>query len=80
MPNQDDLIEDKGYSAIHLSKRKIMVNNFLGGLAWGFGTVLGASILAALVILILSRLGTVPLIGHFIARILSEVQPQQNIK
>ncbi len=57
-----------------------MVNNFLGGLAWGFGTVLGASILAALVILILSRLGTVPLIGHFIARILSEVQPQQNIK
>ncbi|MEX0616762.1 MAG: DUF5665 domain-containing protein [Candidatus Woykebacteria bacterium] len=59
----------KGYTKVHLSTGKIMINNFLGGLAWGFGTVLGATIIAALVLFVLSKLNTVPIIGGLINKI-----------
>ena len=70
----------KGYTKIHLSTGKMIVNNFLGGLAWGFGTVLGATIVAALVLFILSKLDTVPVIGDFISRILDQVNTRQPLR
>lgn len=32
----------------NLSKKNILVNNFIGGLAWGLGTVIGATIIVAI--------------------------------
>jgi len=66
----------KGHAKIHISTGKMVVNNFLGGLAWGFGTVLGATLIVALVIFILSKLGTVPIIGDFVSDILQSLQNQ----
>jgi uncharacterized oligopeptide transporter (OPT) family protein len=34
----------------NISKRQIILGNFFGGLAWGFGSVLGATIVIALLI------------------------------
>lgn len=42
---------------MNLSRKQIILNNFLGGLAWGFGTVVGASVVAAILIYILKLLG-----------------------
>lgn len=64
----------RGYTKIYLSPLKLMRNNFLGGLAWGFGTVLGATIVVALVLIILGKLNTVPYIGDFIGRILEQIE------
>lgn len=44
----------------HLKKRRVMFVNFLGGLAWGLGTVLGATIVAAIVIAILRFFNFIP--------------------
>ena len=38
----------------HLSKRRIIINNFFGGLSWGLGSALGATIILAGLIKILS--------------------------
>lgn len=50
-----------------MSRKNIIVNNFLGGLAWGFGTVIGAGALVAILIYILKVLGVfnflAPLLG-----------------
>ena len=70
----------KGYTKIHLSTGKMIVNNFLGGLAWGFGTVLGATIVAALVLFILSQLNTVPIIGDFINNVMEEINTRQTLR
>lgn len=67
----------RGYTKVHLSPGRLMWNNFLGGLAWGFGTVLGATIVVALVLFILSKLDTVPIIGDFISRILEQIELRQ---
>ncbi len=43
-----------------MGKKDIMVANFLGGLAWGLGTVIGATIVAAILISILKYFYFVP--------------------
>ncbi|MDD2823240.1 MAG: DUF5665 domain-containing protein [Candidatus Daviesbacteria bacterium] len=42
-----------------LKKRTIMVNNFLGGISWGVGTVIGASVVVGALGYILNALGIV---------------------
>jgi len=41
----------------NLSKKNIIIGNFLGGLAWGFGTVVGASVVVAILGYILNIFG-----------------------
>ncbi len=46
--------------------RKQMVSGFLRGVATGFGTVVGATLVVALVIWILGLLGGLPFIGDYL--------------
>lgn len=46
-----------------LSRKEIMFNNFLGGLAWGFGTAVGATIVVAVIGYILKSLGIFNALG-----------------
>jgi hypothetical protein len=41
----------------NMRKRDIMVGNFLGGLSWGFGTVVGATLVVALLFYSLKAVG-----------------------
>ncbi|OGY26312.1 MAG: hypothetical protein A2Z11_01150 [Candidatus Woykebacteria bacterium RBG_16_43_9] len=66
----------KGHTRIHISTGKMILNNFLGGLAWGLGTVLGATVIVAIVIILLTKLNTVPVIGDFFSKLLETIQPQ----
>lgn len=78
MANEES--SQRGHTRIHISTGKMVVNNFLGGLAWGFGTVLGATVVVAIVLFALSKLNTVPVIGDFITRILQQIQQPQQIQ
>jgi len=71
--------QGRGFTRVHLSTWKIILNNFLGGLAWGLGTVLGATLIVGALLFILSKLNTIPIVGSFINEILSEIQ-QQSLK
>lgn len=44
---------------MNLKKRQIILYNFLGGLSWGFGTVVGASVVVAIIGAILGSLGII---------------------
>ena len=70
----------QGYFRVHYSLGRMLLNNFLGGLSWGFGTVLGATIFVAFVLFIVGKLNTVPVIGDFIARILEQIELRQNVR
>lgn len=58
--------------------RRLLYVNFLIGIARGFGSAIGFTILAALVIYFLQQLIVlnIPVIGEFIAEIVSIVQTQ----
>jgi len=69
-----DVSSGRGHTRIYISTGKVIFNNFLGGLAWGFGTVLGATVVVGLVIIILSKLHNIPFIGDFFSSILQDIQ------
>ncbi|MBU1110187.1 hypothetical protein KKB83_01035 [Patescibacteria group bacterium] len=67
--NQGDLAGQ--YSAVaaartRMPKGTILRNNFIGGIAWGFGTVIGATVLVGLVGSIISIYGDIPVLGNLI--------------
>ncbi len=41
----------------NVRKRDVLVANFLGGIAWGLGSVIGATIIVAIIVYILNLLG-----------------------
>lgn len=62
--------------------RRLLYINFLIGLARGFGTAIGFTILAAIVLYILQKviLLNIPLLGEFIADLVEIVQAQLRVR
>ena len=56
-----------------LSNKKIIAKNFLGGLAWGLGSVLGATIIVALLVGVLKVVNFVPIIGDLTSQLVDIV-------
>ncbi|HEX3011457.1 MAG TPA: DUF5665 domain-containing protein [Syntrophomonadaceae bacterium] len=61
--------------------RRLLYVNFLLGIARGFGSAIGFTILAALVVYVLQKVVVLnmPLIGNFIANIVEIVQRELNV-
>lgn len=57
----------------YVSKKNIILNNFLGGLAWGFGTVVGATVVVAILAWFFNFINLVPIIGNMAAEIVGIV-------
>jgi len=60
------------------SPTKIFFLNFLAGIGRGLGFAIGFTILAAIVILLLRRAVSVPVIGTYISKILEFIEVQRN--
>ena len=67
-------LNDHRFVRIHNSTLALMWYQFLRGLAFGLGTVLGASALVSVLVLALSQIEFVPIIGDLATRIIEEIQ------
>ncbi|MBI5754451.1 hypothetical protein HZA40_04885 [Candidatus Peregrinibacteria bacterium] len=56
---------------------KFMFYSFMKGLMVGLGTVLGASVLVALLIYLLTKISFVPIVGDFVKDIIGQIQVEQ---
>lgn len=65
--------QNKGVVTVYRSKGQLFLANFLGGLAWGLGSVLGATLIVALMLFLLNALGGLPLIGDYITDIAESI-------
>ncbi len=59
---------------LHNSLPRLVAFNFLRGLAFGLGTVIGATILVSFLALVLSRIDFIPIIGEWAAEIARQMQ------
>ncbi len=72
-----NLIEELFYD-FHSSRRQVYFMNFFRGLFFGFGSVLGATVLIALAIWMLTKFGDVfPPLADFINQLTDTMQQRQ---
>ncbi len=59
----------EGNEKVYRSKKKIIFDNFLGGLSWSFGVWIGTSIILLITVLVASKVNFIPIIGDFVTEI-----------
>jgi len=59
---------------------RLMGLSLLKGVMVGFGSVLGATVLVALVVYILSQISLVPVVGDFVKDIIQEIQMTSSVQ
>lgn len=53
------------------SRKSLIINNFIGGLAWAVGATIGLAIIVSILGLILQNINLVPYVGNFVADIIN---------
>lgn len=59
------------------SIRKLMVKNFFGGIAWGVGSVIGATVVVSIVVFLLRSASFAPFVGDGVKGLIEGVQQNQ---
>ena len=53
-----------------LSLHEIIINNFIGGIAWALGATVGISIIFTILGIIAQQINLVPIVGSFVSHII----------
>jgi hypothetical protein len=69
-----ETLSDHNLMRIYSSSRRIIWTNFLRGLAFGLGSVIGASILVYITVQILAQIEFIPILGDWALRLISEIE------
>ncbi len=59
------------HESLHRNKKEILINNFIGGIAWALGATVGLAIIVAILGVILQNINLVPFVGNFVADIIN---------
>ncbi len=62
------------FMRIHNSTLTLVWFQFLRGLAFGLGTVIGASALVSVLVVLLSQVEVIPIIGDYATQIIREIE------
>ena len=65
-------MEDR-YKRVQKSKKVILTNNFIGGIAWGLGVTVGLSVFLAVLAFIAKRIDFVTIIGNFTSEVINYI-------
>ena len=65
---------------MHNSLWRLLTFNFMRGLAFGLGSVMGATVLLSVVVFWLSQFEWVPLIGDWLGQLAKEIDPNSPLK
>lgn len=66
------------HEKVNRSKKEIFINNFIGGVAWGLGSIIGFTIIFAIIGSLISKIDFVPIIGEFVQDVVNNVLQRQN--
>lgn len=66
-------LNDHTFIKMHNSRWRLAAFQFLRGLAFGLGTVVGATILVSLIAFVLSTIDFIPILGDWAARIAEQI-------
>jgi hypothetical protein len=55
------------YDQTKSSRLQILINNFIGGIAWALGATVGLALIVGVLTLVLKNVNLIPVVGSFIA-------------
>lgn len=61
------------YEKVHQSRKDLLFNNFLGGIAWGVGSTIGLAIVLALLGFVAKEINVIPFVGNFVTHVMQYV-------
>lgn len=61
----------------HLSNKRIIFKNFIGGIAWGVGSIIGATLIVAFLLGILQFINFIPFVGDFVTQVVEYVESRK---
>tara|TARA_B100001250_G_scaffold81551_1_gene67273 strand:+ start:360 stop:629 length:270 start_codon:yes stop_codon:yes gene_type:complete len=73
----NDLIQHN-FFRMHENIFKLAVFNMVRGIAYGFGWVMGATILVYILTLFLSQIEFIPILGEFASRLIEQIEKFEN--
>lgn len=79
LPNQVVYTQPLGmqkHERVYRSRREIMLNNFLGGISWGVGSVIGATVVIAIIGIVIAQTQSVPFLGNIVKTTMDEIEDQ----
>lgn len=62
---------------IYRSLPQLLMANFLSGVAWGLGSVIGATLVVAIIGMLIARSSQIPLLGKLVEITMVEIQQAQ---
>ena len=65
------------YKSIHRSRKDMLINNFLGGIAWGIGNTVVVGIILIIVGYAAKHTNIIPYVGNFVTEIVNYVNAHQ---
>lgn len=60
-----------------IRKGTVVINSFIGGIAWGIGSVVGATFIIVIIGLWISRAESIPFLGDITERVLEQIDEGQ---
>lgn len=54
---------------VYRSRKRMLLDNFLGGIVWSLGVWVGSVIILGLILYFISKVDLVPLIGDFLSNV-----------
>jgi len=61
------------YEQVSSSRKRIFLNNFIGGIAWALGATIGLALIVTILALILKNVNFIPIVGDFVAKVIQFV-------
>jgi hypothetical protein len=71
--------KDRYAFAAEKSRKQIFLDNLVGGVAWGVGSIIGASIIVGLFGIIITQTRNVPLVGDIINVVIQEIESGRDV-
>ncbi len=64
----------ENYKKVERPLKKIIINNFVGGIAWSFGVLIGTGLLFGIIVYFVRQVDFVPILGKFLANVIQSAQ------
>jgi hypothetical protein len=67
------------FERIYKGQKRLFLDNLIGGIAWGIGSIIGAILIVTIIGILISRTDKVPILGDVVRVIVNDIEEGKNL-